>query len=847
MKTLNQFRIIAGVSCALALAACDSIKDVPNEDAASLPPQTVVLSGQIYGLSSLRAITLQNNDDAVGTKSFVNAAPTVPNEGVRPVPFSFGALPAGTAYNITVKEHPEFKNCVVEDGQGVLTVGVRPDVTVTCTNTAPRYDLTVNIPSNGAFFKDLQGAKVRVTTEEEIREVAVGSLPGTTVVFEDILINATGSFGAANWSVTASTFEGNRLNKCVVTSPSGANPTGNVSTPVVGAVTPPAVNATAPACAFTVGGRIGYSLSPGETTAPDIAGLKLQLRDLQLNPLETYDVATCSTANAGVTQQTLTTALNAAVPIPVNTTCAYTFNTPLRSSSTDGVYEVAVAEHPAGQFCIVTNGGMVTVFTQGLTPPQNVTQANVFCRATPAANRQLTGVYRLRSTTFVANAITNTAPLTSTWEPFDFSKQNTASSNMMAFFDNGTFLYGTHGNGAQAEHGFYDYDPTAQTLRLTAIVDTNTSTVFPGNFSPVQTTSPTATTPTQITHITTTTPGISALPNPIRRNGAALLAQTAATPSFAAAHAAMTGVTLGTVQVELDEGVRTVRTISGTFGADPTGIASYQLSTTGACDTNTPCLNPATGAIIASPPAVPPNPPAVPCGTGISPSPPPCHRPNYAQRVSWVLEEPPQIQNEMTGAWITQDSRRLWVWDYRTYYGTSVAMMGGSPNMNDACFTIEDLHASSGIYTRRGTGTGCFPFARPGNDPQSGLPGISVLNFATFTFTTTPRNGPMPAYQVTGAESVDLTIAPSIVNPIIPQLPGYTGRHPGGEPAPSTMSPSPVYFQIAPAASFFTVADATYFPPVSTTWCTTEILGIRATANGFPINYPLYFCRTQAN
>ena len=57
MKTFSHFQVIAGVSCALALAACDSIKDVANPDAATLPPQTVVLSGQIHGLSSLRAIT----------------------------------------------------------------------------------------------------------------------------------------------------------------------------------------------------------------------------------------------------------------------------------------------------------------------------------------------------------------------------------------------------------------------------------------------------------------------------------------------------------------------------------------------------------------------------------------------------------------------------------------------------------------------------------------------------------------------------------------------------------------------------------------------------------------------
>jgi hypothetical protein len=163
--------------------------------------------------------------------------------------------------------------------------------------------------------------------------------------------------------------------------------------------------------------------------------------------------------------------------------------------------------------------------------------------------------------------------------------------------------------------------------------------------------------------------------------------------------------------------------------------------------------------------------------------------------------------------------------------------------MNDACFTMEDLHQSTGIYTRRGSGTGCFPFARPGNDPTSGLPGLSLFDFATFTFTITPRNGEWPAYQSGTAESVDFSLSNS---PLI-QLPGYTGRHPGGEPAPGNISPSPIYFHVAPAASFFTSANATYFPAASASWCTTEILGLRATANGFPINTPIYYCRTRSN
>ena len=356
-----------------------------------------MLSGQINGLSSLRSITLQLNDNTIDTRSFINAAPTEPNEGVRPVPFSFGSVPVGSQYNITIKDQPDYKTCTVVNGQGVITLGVRPDVVINCTHTGTRYSISVHIPTNPALFAGLQGAKVRVTTEEEIREVSVTPSTPTPIVFNNVLLTAPGALNAATYSVQASTFEGNTLNKCVVTLPSGSNPTGNVTTPVVGAVplapgglTTTSVNAVAPACQFSVGGSIGYSLPPGATTIPAITGLRLQLRDMQQNALETLTVASCTPANGNVTTSTATTTLGATVPVPA-ATCPFTFTTPLRSSTSSGLYEVAVLEHPVGQFCIVTNGGSVSVFTQGLVSPVSVTNANVFCRARPPAGGRLSG------------------------------------------------------------------------------------------------------------------------------------------------------------------------------------------------------------------------------------------------------------------------------------------------------------------------------------------------------------------------------------------------------------------------------------------------------------------------
>ena len=70
-------------------------------------------------------------------------------------------------------------------------------------------------------------------------------------------------------------------------------------------------------------------------------------------------------------------------------------------------------------------------------------------------------------------------------------------------------------------------------------------------------------------------------------------------------------------------------------------------------------------------------------------------------------------------------------------------------------------------------------------------------------------------------------------------------------------------YKIAPASTFAAevattqIADinepaSKYFDNLTavgpfTAWCSTEILGIRATQHGEAINYPLYFCRTRAS
>jgi len=185
-------------------------------------------------------------------------------------------------------------------------------------------------------------------------------------------------------------------------------------------------------------------------------------------------------------------------------------------------------------------------------------------------------------------------------------------------------------------------------------------------------------------------------------------------------------------------------------------------------------------------------------------------------RLTWLLQEPPGVAGEMTGGWVTQDTRRFWVWDKRSDYGIAAAVMGGAASMNDACFELSAPEESEGFYVRRPSNDGCYPFSRP-------VPG---------TF-----------FQFGVTEIADFS------SPAMGISLGFIGRIPGGNPIATTdpRPPSPNFYQIAPAASF--PFDGSLFTQPAdpfTSWCTTEVLGIRPTLNGEPIDNPIYFCRTIA-
>jgi hypothetical protein len=788
--------------CTLVLAGCNAAEDVRTEPFIPLPSERVTLKGVINGLGGGRGITLRYNDAAAAT-SFIGADPSVPTTTLDPVPFTFGSLNVGTAYNVVVLDQPYGKRCTPVSGNtGTLALGQDTLIVIDCTPDIPRRDLTVAIPPTQSVFSGLRGAKVVLYTGEQMRAQTVS--PGqTSVTFPGALFSAAGQSVPLTYTVSASFVDpdGNE-SRCLVTNPTGSNPTTNVTNVVVGL----SASTTVPACQFTMSGSVAYSTPVGGTaqTGTIPGGLLLEVRDVQSNVKTSHEVTAYGNFTVG-----------GATPI-------------LFTSNANAVYDVAVARQPTGLSCVVGDGGAVSFYRTGTNNPTNITEIaapgttatntrawgsrlNVFCRALPVAGRRLTGTYRLTSSTWKAAGAT-AVPITVPYSAYDSTRQNLGSSNMLTFFSDGTFLYGTHGYIAgslpagafpdpaitaqlysvQVEHGFYDYDP-AGTLRFTLITDTNPTAVNPPTFGAIDNVVWNA--------ARTGTHGLSGAPAPV----------VSAVPTVGAGIGVWTAVMTNVQKTTTPFGE----------GRNPNQMLSRITGTFG-------------GAVAAD------------------------------ARLDWVLTEPQSLIGEMTGTWVARDNRRFWAWDYLTYYGTHVGVANGAPSMNDACFTMAEVEAPFGTYTRRGVSTGCYPYNRAARGVVylSGFAESADFHLTDVTVSTNTFVGVAGLNTETGTHVVGSRLLPQFGTTALTVLPGFVGRIPGGQSAADGRSPSPVIYKIAPASTFASsVADTFYVDiaqPASryfddlaqvgpfTDWCQTEILGIRATLNGEPINRTFYFCRSRA-
>ncbi len=499
-------RLLAVALCGLVLAGCNAVEDVPDEPSAALPAPTVVLGGHIKDLGTLRPLILQMNGKDV---CLVPVDPTVPT-GMRKVTeckyygvqdqeyseFNFGAYSVGTTYTISVKKQPFGKNCTIQNPSGTLKLGGE-EIHVTCVDDAavPHYTVTVNT----AAVASKAGLKVILTTENGTCPVDVNGRSQIVFSTTECASSETGGYHknatyvfnsqlnlpVVTWRVTA-TLPGATVvdapKNCFVTGGPVTNTGGNVGDD--GTADPankPAGNVavTVQSCGFALRVQADYSRPPGVSADPAIAsgdGITLALRSQPLG----IDVAAARITSFATTY----------TPFMVPDANGNPTTTPYEAQSDPSAfYEVVVKSSPAGMACVPgysgsSNSARATADRIGsatdagavlLRTPSSASVANVWlldrvirCRLVAANPSLQRGIYWQYTTTTVTTTVGAGAPA--------ITATTVRNRNLLAFFEDSTYLFGNHTSGATnngVEQGYYNYNTTTNQITFDAMTDTN--------------------------------------------------------------------------------------------------------------------------------------------------------------------------------------------------------------------------------------------------------------------------------------------------------------------------------------------------------------------------------------
>lgn len=448
---------------AMIAAACDPVRDVVEPPLLDPPSMTAVLQGTITGLGSRRPIGLQYNGTNTCFDPEQADEPDAPRVecrffgvlGQASSAFSFGSLPVGTAYDIRVSTQPYGKRCSVANGTGLVGSAGASPIQVSCVNdpAVPRYSVSGTIADEAS---QMPGLEVILTTEEGVRRMAATG--STQFEFADAVFDSGTSLPVFGWSVTAtvpaSTIAGAAPNNCNVTGGPVAGTGSNIG-PDGNAVAAPATHVSGlavTACAFSVSVRADAA---GGGPAALNPGLQVALRH-QRTGNESAPLAIAAFGAAGARSFT---------DVP---------------SNADAIYELVIKEQPTGQTCVAgfgsgvpgstrTDAGAVLLLQPAgaAVPGSWLINRSLRCRAVPVPSGQLQGIYQ-QFTPAVPGAV--------------------PTRNFIAFFGDGTFLYGAHGAigiSSGVEHGFYTYNAAAGTLALLPYTDTSGSGGLSFNAAPV--------------------------------------------------------------------------------------------------------------------------------------------------------------------------------------------------------------------------------------------------------------------------------------------------------------------------------------------------------------------------
>lgn len=344
---LGRARLAVVAVSGLALVACDSIRNVDDDDFSQLPTPNVVLRGAVTGLTTSPVVLTAHyvaGNDYVGSEPEGSIVREVTKDG----PVSFAAIPRNAQYTVAVTGLPIGKLCNVTNGTGTAQGNVT-NVAVACAAdpNAPTYTVSGSVVGLAANAAGLQLTLSSPAGEETVDVAAGGdSFAFTSELLTDfdyeVTIETAPSVPGAGGAPAT-------VHNCAL---------GNAS----GTIVSTDVTDVEVRCGFEVGGTL--NLLAGALGA----GLQLQLAPPGGAP------ETLSLAAAG----------------------DFAFDSLLPSHASAN-YAVSIAQQPAGQTCILRNAGAVPMTTIPLAGEASGA-VDLYCKDNPGgafSGTALTGTYQL--------------------------------------------------------------------------------------------------------------------------------------------------------------------------------------------------------------------------------------------------------------------------------------------------------------------------------------------------------------------------------------------------------------------------------------------------------------------
>jgi len=770
MSSICRSRLLAAAVSAVLLAGCDAVRDVREEPFTPVPAKTQVIAGTVQGLGTARPVVLSYDGqqdckapDSTGTL-VASDCRFFGSKGQTESTFSFGSADVngnpfvlGKPYTISVVKQPFGKSCTVANATGTVG-GPEPAPVVTCVNNAAvtRYNLTVNIPAA------LQTTPLDIGVSTEDGEFSQQALGVAAVTFPEVLFNSQSELPAFAYKVSATT------DKTV----------GGVTTRYVCSFTQQWGNTS-----FNQGGRNLNPLgNPPATPATDDglsdngvvvptahATVAVSACAFPVTATVQYVGTPAAAMGAGGLALALRNHFTGVVEQTLNVAAFTTgtntvgFAEPVMAHS-KALYELIVTQHPAGQHCVVSGTTITNADTTSATSASAGVGVNI--------------------TAPTAGAVMLIDP-----DNTDWWTTTPRSVRCAALPAAPNMLLGTYQMDAQAG------------------IQTTTSNGVTTEVSPPR---PWGRPSEFLTFFDDGTflYGINA-------NSASTTANSP-NSSFPAATAvrnnwaASSGVTHGFYVYNSTTGTITFTVVTATDLNNNTGANS--ATTTANIKRGLigmPTYVSSTGVVQAT---------SVAKGTRDGLGTLSLTFTNTSGNRLWTMTEPKQVPGELTGAWVTPDHLRSFIYDRDYTYAFHMGV-NGMGNMQNTCLLItDDSTQVSGLLTKHAgsatatTANGTIFTCTPG-----------LLNVGTAGVSSRNLDAPHYAPKNTGGGNPSQGIGPT--TPRI--VPGFHGRFPGMGAQLDNRPNSPVQFQVAPG--------------------TPDTLNVQNTLNGVPIDEQLAFQRIRPN